>query len=255
MPRIKIEGPGEAMTAGGTTEDQVQRPHSPMWPRLVAFAVRRETVWKTTWAFRLSVVVGLALVWAISWHFWLTLAGAALVERDALERVDVIIVEVTVVPSLSGLKHAAKLYRAGYAPRVFLTRYIPNDRLDASGLQVPQDFADVLKVYAAEARLPLSVVDTIPIGVSDPVTLNTARQVAAYCAAQGIRSAIVVAPLFHSRRSELTYRHFFKPLGIRVLSQPFESGQQITNWWRTKEGWLTVVQESVELLYYRLFVL
>ena len=67
--------------------------------------------------------------------------------------------------------------------------------------------------------------------------------------------AIVVAPLFHSRRSALSYRRFFALLGIRLISQPFESGLQVSNWWRTKDGWLLVAQESTELLYYRVFVL
>jgi uncharacterized SAM-binding protein YcdF (DUF218 family) len=223
--------------------------------RVVTFAVRRKTVWKTTWRFRLLLVVLLLIVTAASGRFVLTTAGAALVQRDALQPADAILVDVTISPSLSAMRQAAQLEHGGYAPKVLFTRYVPTDRLERAGLQVPRDFDAVIRVYAEDAGLPLATVETIPIEVQDPVTLNTARQVAAYCQARGIRSLILVEALFHSRRSALTYARFLTPLGIRLMSQPIESGLQVSNWWRTKDGWLSVVEESVKLAYYRAFVL
>lgn len=225
------------------------------WQRLLAFSVHRTTVWKTTWRFRLLLLVVLLVVSVSCGPFWLTQAGATLVERDSIEHADAILVDVTVAPSLSAMREASRLSQAGYAPRVLFTRYVQTDRLERVGLQVPRDYDAVINLYAADAGLSLATVDTIPIEVIDPVTLNTARQVAVFCQARAIRSLILVEPLFHSRRSALTYAHFLAPLGIHSISQPVESGLLVTNWWRTKDGWLSVIEESVKLAYYRVFVL
>jgi uncharacterized SAM-binding protein YcdF (DUF218 family) len=225
------------------------------WSSIHHFAIRRVTVWKTTWRLRLTLAATCGVLFGVPAPFWAERVGSSLVAQDALERADVVIADVTAWPSIEVLEQAARLYRAGYAGRMLLTRYVPNDRLDAAGIRVSRRFDEVLRIYTRELDLRDEEVETIPIEVSDPVTLNTARQVAAHCESQGVRSAILVTSLFHSRRSALSFRQWLEPHGVKLISRPVESGLRVNNWWRTKDGLRTVLQESVQLAYYRFFVL
>ena len=89
--------------------------------------------------------------------------------------------EVTEHPSFASFRHAADLRRAGVAPRVAMTRYVQNDRLVRAGVVLPPAFDGVLRLPGRTPGTPDAVL-TIPIDVIDPVTLNTARQVADFCA-------------------------------------------------------------------------
>jgi hypothetical protein len=201
------------------------------------------------------VIATIGTVVAISGPFLLTALATSLVQEDALERADLILVEMTVLPSPDALEHAASLYRQGYAPRIAVTRYTDSRRLTDGGVELPKSLDKMLQIYWADAGLDGSAVESIPITVIDPVTLNSARQVAEYCRSQGIARVIIVPSRYHSRRSTLSYRRYMAPLGIELRSAPPAGGLRPDNWWRTKDGVLAITQEYVKLLYYRTFVL
>lgn len=227
----------------------------PYWSALRDFAVWRTTVWKTTWRLRLALVGVCLAVFVAPAPVWFEKIGSALVAEDALDHADVVIADVGESPSFTVMQYAARLYRERHADRLLLTRYIPNEHLEMAGIRIPRLFDEVLRVYTRELGIQDHEVDTIPIAVNHPVTFSTAKQVAAYCRTRTIRTAILVTSLFHSRRSALSYRRCFDPDGIKLISRPVESGLRVTNWWRTKDGVRTVLQESLQLAYYRWFVL
>lgn len=219
------------------------------------FALRRVEVTKTTWRFRFLVCAVLALVVVAPGKIWLTAMATSLVHEDALASADLILVEMAVLPAPDAIAYAASLYHRGYAPRIAVTRYIHSDRLADGGVQVPGSLDKLLEIYWADAGLDGSIVESVPIQVIDPVTLNSARQVAEYCRAHRVARVIIVPSRYHSRRSTLSYERYMTPLGIAMLSRPPEGRLRPDNWWRTKDGMLVVTQEYVKLLYYRAFVL
>lgn len=210
---------------------------------------------KTTWRFRFLTCAVLALVVVAPAKVWLTAMAVSLVHEDALEPADLILVEMAVLPAPGAIDYAASLYHRGYAPRIAVTRYVRSERLDDAGVEVPRSLDKLLQIYWADAGLDGSVVESVPIEVIDPVTLNSARQVAEYCRAHHVARVILVTSRFHSRRSTLSYARYMAPLGIEVRSRPPQGGLRPDNWWRTKDGILVVTQEYVKLLYYRAFVL
>ena len=197
----------------------------------------------------------IAIAFVAPGRVWLTAIAQTLVQEDALQRGDLILVEMTVLPDPQTLNFAASLYRRGYASRIAVTRYVRSERLIDAGIEIPRSLDKLLQIYWEDAGLDGSIVESVPIEVKDPVTANTARQVADYCRTHRVASLILVTPRFHSRRSTLSYARYLAPLGIKVLSQPPQGGLRPDNWWRTKDGILDVTQEYVKLLLYRAFVL
>lgn len=225
---------------------------SSAWAQVRHFALRRVEVTRTTWRFRALVAAVLAVVVVVPGRMWLTGIAASLVLEEPLKRADLILAEAAVLPDPHVAAHAALLYREGYAPRIAMVHYVRTRRLDDAGIELPRSLEQLLQTYWKDAGLDSARVESVPVEVVDPVTLNTARQVAEYCRREGIRRVILVSMRFHSRRSTLSYRRFMRPLGIEVLSQPAPTGLQIDTWWKTKDGVLLVGQEYIKWLYYRL---
>jgi hypothetical protein len=215
---------------------------------------RPAQIWLPTW----RVVAGLvlfAVMVAGSAPVWGPAVVAPLVADDPGGQADVVVVEIGPHPEKALFSRAARLQRDGRVSRVAVVRYQRSARLDMAGIEMPDRFDEVLRVYWQDAGLQDDIVDLVPVGVTDPVTLNLARQVAAWCETQKIRSVIVVTGLFHSRRSLYAYRKFLQPLSVRVTASPASAGLDVHNWWRTKDGIQDVFQEWVRLVYYKVALL
>ncbi len=82
-----------------------------------------------------------------------------------------------------------------------------------------------------------------------------ASQVCTALKERGVKSVILVTRFYHSKRSALTYKKFLEPNGVKLISYPVQEGFASDNWWKTKDGRRAVLNELIELQYYRLFVL
>jgi hypothetical protein len=85
--------------------------------------------------------------------------------------------------------------------------------------------------------------------------LNAARDLLGFLEREGIRSVIVVTPLFRSRRSALVYDAVFGPAGIAVRCEPVESARGVDEWDDTWHGIQGVAEQWLKLQYYRLWVM
>ena len=205
---------------------------------------------RTTWKAR-GLIAAVILAFAAGpLRVALPAVAAPLIREDDALQADLIVIQVSENPSFASIQHAARLYRSGAAPRIALTQYRDSSRLRSAGIVLPPAFDRILTVYVEEAGLDSAKLERIPISVDDPVSLNTARQVAEYCDRTGIRHVIIVGPPFHSRRTALSYRRFFEPRHIQLYMSPAWSGLTTSNWWKTKDGVLTVGYEWVGLLGY-----
>jgi hypothetical protein len=83
-----------------------------------------------------------------------------------------------------------------------------------------------------------------------PITLNEARIVLSKLASDNIRSAILLAEDFHTRRSYWSYKHLGEPLGVNIIASPYFSEFKKDGWWQNSEGFRSFFGESVKFLYY-----
>jgi len=80
-------------------------------------------------------------------------------------------------------------------------------------------------------------------------------QVRDYLQREGIRSVLVIAPGFRSRRSSLLYRAVLGAAGIETRCMPVFGDQTPDTWTRTWHGVEQVLEQYIKLFYYRVAIL
>src|SRR5437016_10393941 len=141
---------------------------------------------------------------------------------------------------------AAKLYRQGYAPEVWLTHSAePGESLKAMGIPFEGEEAYSTRVLVHEG------VPAAAIHVPEPPIVNTADEVKVIGAAleqRNDRSVILVTSKPHTRRVRLLWRKL-APRECRAMvraapEDPFDP----RHWWRNSRDALDVVREVLGLL-------
>ena len=138
--------------------------------------------------------------------------------------------------------------RAGLAPRAFVPVRGSDDIATAD--PVAKGIADLM---AQQARL--GPWEPLPIKAPEPISLNTARQIRRQVVRDNVRSMIIVTPGFRSRRTALIYRHVLKDRGTQISCAPVFGQLAPERWTERWHGIQEVVEESLKLQYYRLYVL
>jgi uncharacterized SAM-binding protein YcdF (DUF218 family) len=170
--------------------------------------------------------------------------GRWLVVEDPLEKAQAIVVLSGRLP-IRALE-AAKLYRAGYAPEIWLTRTTePEATLKPLGIQyVGEDFYN-FRVLVHEG-VPPEAVRVLP----DPI-VNTADEMNAIAHAlknEKSHMVIIVTTKAHTRRVRSLWRRIVGDHGRAIVraasTDPFEPAR----WWRTSGDALDVVREVLGLL-------
>ena len=190
------------------------------------------------------VVLGLAGLLLLGGVVMLLCVGRWLVVEDPLEKAQAIVVLSGRMP-LRALE-AAKLYRQGYAPKVWVTHSSePGATLEAMQIAyVGEDFYN-LRVLVHEG------VPADTIRVLEPPILNTADEIRAVSAAleeERGGTVIIVTSKVHTRRVRILWHRLVAGHGqaiVRAASDdPFEPGR----WWRTTGDALDVVRELLGIL-------
>ena len=187
------------------------------------------------------IVLGVMLVFAA---IAVLGVGRWLVVEDPLEKADAIVVLSGRIPMRA--IEAARLYRAGYASQIWLTRpEEPAASLEALGIPYSgEDFFNA-RVLVHEG-VPL-----IAIRVLTPPINNTAdevRAIAAELRAENGSTAIIVTTKAHTRRVRRLWRQLASGQGRAIVraaaSDPFDPA----HWWRTSGDALDVVREVLGVL-------
>jgi hypothetical protein len=201
---------------------------------------------RTVWKVSLALVVLIAAATLTS-SFWTAQIARSLICAEDATPSDAMLVENFDVNYLL-FERAETLERAAVA-RLVLVPVEASSRPDVAN-PVSQGIAEVM---ARQARL--RTWRTIPIELIEPISLNAALQIRSRLTAEGIKSIIVVAPGFRSRRSFLVYRTVFGGAGLAVHCVPVFGRIGPEHWTQTWHGIQEVVEEFLKLQYYRLYVL
>jgi hypothetical protein len=141
---------------------------------------------------------------------------------------------------------AAKLYRNGYAPKIWLTHSTePGATLGAMGISYTGEEVYNLQILRHEG------VPADAIQVLEPPIVNTADELEAVSAAltqEKDKTVIIVTTKVHTRRVRILWHRIAKGRGqaiVRAASDdPFVPGR----WWRTTGDALDVVREFLGIL-------
>lgn len=170
--------------------------------------------------------------------------GRWLVEEDPLEKASAIAVLSGRMPGRA--LEAARLYKQGYAPRVWLTCSTePRDTL--AKLSIPfsgEDFYD--KQILMKEGVPESAIQVL-----EPPIVNTAdemKTIGGELRKEKQGSVILVTSKVHTRRTRALWDRLSARDGIAIIrgvsDDPFDSA----HWWRNTVDALDVVREVLGLL-------
>lgn len=137
------------------------------------------------------------------------------------------------------VRHAAELYRQGWAPRVVLSgssfrTYFNEAELmqrEATNLGVPPDHLILVRQHATS-------------------TLEEALALRPVLAQHNFRKIIVVTSNFHTRRARRIFRSVYQKQGTQVIvSAAPDSDFNPARWWQQREGRAAFVLELLKSLY------
>lgn len=193
-------------------------------------------------AFRIVLV--LAAVILLAGVVFLFFAGRWLVVEDPLEKAQAIAVLSGNMPLRA--VEAAKLYREGYAPEIWLTRSTePGATLEAMGIQyVGEEFYN-LRVLMHEG------VPADAIRVLEPPIVNTSDEVNAISAAlveEKGSTVIIVTTKAHTRRVRTLWNRLAPGRGRMIVRAASDDPFQPARWWSNTRDALDVVRELLGLL-------
>jgi len=175
------------------------------------FFSRQESI-KTTWKFRLAILMLVLLLGFVSRGCWIMRIGQSLVCTEEIGPSDIILVE-NFDPNYLIFERAAALHKAGLAVRVLVPTQASRDPTQLNLVS-----QGIVEVMARVVWLPNP--EMIPIRESEPISLNAAYQIRDFLTKEHLRSVIVVTPGFRSQRSALVYHAVLGPAGIKVDCVP-----------------------------------
>jgi uncharacterized SAM-binding protein YcdF (DUF218 family) len=186
-------------------------------------------------------VVGGGLILAVVLFFGI---GRWLVVEDPLVKARAIVVLSGAMPVRA--IEAAKLYRDGYAPEIWLTHSTePGATLKEMGIPFAgEDYYDT-RILIREG------VPAEAIHILEPPIVNTADEIkvaaAALARANG-EAVIIVTTKAHTRRVGLLWRRLAPGQGRAIVRAASADPFDPRHWWRTTSDALDVVREVLGLL-------
>ena len=141
---------------------------------------------------------------------------------------------------------AAKLYREGYAPEIWLTHPAePAATLSEMGIPYAGEDDYNARVLVHEG-VPASAIRVI-----EPPIVNTADEIDALAAALGNEkdgSVIIVTSKVHTRRVRLLWKRIGSERGRAIVRAASADPCDPRHWWRTTSDALDVVREVLGLM-------
>jgi uncharacterized SAM-binding protein YcdF (DUF218 family) len=189
----------------------------------------------------LSAILGAGLFLALVIFFGV---GRWLVAEDPLGKASAIVVLSGAMP-LRAIE-AAKLYREGYAPEVWLTHSTePAETLEEMGIPFAGEDS-YNKLVLIHEGVPAEA-----IHVLEPPIVNTADEIrvaaSALARAKG-DAVIIVTTKVHTRRVRLLWRRLVPGQGRAVVRASSRDPFDPWHWWRNTSDALDVVREVLGLL-------
>ena len=138
-------------------------------------------------------------------------------------------------------ERAAELRRDGIAARAIVLTQA--DRNNPKSLNMVSE--GIVGVMARVARL--QDFEMVPMVEVEPITLNAARQLRDYALQNRIKSVMVVAPAFRSRRSVLIYQSVLAPSGVTLTCVPVFGLTTAKSWSKSWHGIQGVAEQFLKL--------
>lgn len=112
------------------------------------------------------------------------------------------------------------------------------------------NYAHLLAKNLEELGLKKNQFQILEVPSNHPVTLTEANIILSDLSKSGVKSIILVAKDFHTRRSYWTYKKVGIPFGLEIIPHPYFINYQNENWWQKMPEIQNFLDESVKFFYY-----
>jgi uncharacterized SAM-binding protein YcdF (DUF218 family) len=129
---------------------------------------------------------------------------------------------------------------------IVLHRVSPDDRPFA----FYEDYSSSVRMELQSLGMKESDFTIIETPIRNPITLTSSKYALQVLVRDRVKSALLVSPGFHLRRSYLVYRHLCTPLNITVYPVACFDDYEPDNWWHEGNGVRDFVSELAKLMYY-----
>jgi hypothetical protein len=161
---------------------------------------------------------------------------------------DVAILEGTEFISRGVVMNGVKLLSSGKVKKLILVL----NRISAWGrpFGLNDDYPDLVRKQLEALGVEKRDFQVIVVRVHEPVTLTAAKGAMEIVAKEGAKSAVLLSPGFHARRSYLVYQHVGGPFHIRIMPSACFDAYELERWWSQDGGMRDFGQEFLKLIYY-----
>ena len=192
------------------------------------------------------ILLGVVIPLACYYQPILTEAGRFFaIER--LGKADVVILEGTELIREEAVRTGLKLILSGNARRLVV---VYQESEDEKIFGRPPDYNLYLIGKLKELGLKADQIIVLGVPKEHPITFTEAQMVLSNISKRGVKSAILLAEDFHTRRSYWTYQKAGSPLGIEIIPCAYFTKYRNENWWEKAEGLREFFWESVKFFYY-----
>jgi uncharacterized SAM-binding protein YcdF (DUF218 family) len=193
-------------------------------------------------------VILLGLVVLLAFYYQTILIGMGrFLALERLGKADVVILEGTELIREEAVMTGLKLISSGNARRLVIV-YQESEEEKIFGR--PLDYNLYLIRKLKELGLKEDQIIVLGVPKEHPITLTGAQIVLSNISKRGVKSAILLAEDFHTRRSYWTYRKVGSSLGIEIIPHAYFTKYRNENWWEKAEGLREFFGESIKFFYY-----
>lgn len=210
--------------------------------------VYRTTCYRTTWRFRLLVLALILFLSLATRGWWVPAIGWSLVYNSPIERPDLILID-NLDTEYFLFKKAADFQQQGSGAGVLIPV--------CAWAQDPGKPAPVAR-ETAEIMIRMAGVKSAELLViqgSEPITLNTARQVGDFLKGTNVKTILILTSGFKSKRLHLIFDRVLSELGIHAYCLPVWGAHRPETWAATWHGIQEVFLQHIKLAYYRAVIL
>jgi hypothetical protein len=195
----------------------------------------------------IGIAALLVLITAMAGDAILDAAGRFLAPRFT-GKADVLIIEGEELLQEGAVAEALKLMSERHIERLVLVTHRYSEA--RMGFGISQRYGRLVGEELEKAGLKKPQYILVPVPVAHPITLTEARAVLDTLSKESVKSAILIARGFHTRRSYLLYRDLGRTKGITIIPWSSSVDYPLTKWWRNEDAVVDFVAQLAKLSYY-----
>jgi uncharacterized SAM-binding protein YcdF (DUF218 family) len=163
---------------------------------------------------------------------------------DAPQKADAIVV---LAGDYSRPFEGARLYREGYAPKVYLSEAVREPSvllLDREGIIYARN-DDLIRQIALQKGVPPDAAIWL---ARDMTSTASEAEATRALVKNGAKKLLIVTSPYHTRRTGIIFRHALPDADIRIIASRYEEFPE--DWWHSQRAAINVLLEIAKLGYY-----